>query len=286
MKSILVLTDFSDRAQAASEYAMHLAISLKADLLLCHALEITEQYHVENHIALKNQTIKRLQEVGRHLHEVRPQDGEDDFSPAITYATGLETLTDLAGNVVEKKDVALAVIGLSQSTSWTRFLFGSHTNDILDNINCPVLLVPESAVFKSIRNIAYATDLTFNNSSVISYLLKLAKPFGAKIRVNHISLLDLPPTSKEQEAQSSIIKMGAELVFRKINGDDIAKGLLEITDSEPVDILTLVHKRYDFFEGLFHSSVSKQLAHSSKVPLLVMPYSFSLIDDVQTNLFI
>lgn len=284
MKNILVLTDFSDRSKSAAEYAMNLAIHIKANIFLCHALEITEQltYPLADHLILRNQTIKRLREVGMHLHALVPQDNgsAEAFYPAISYINDLDMLTEVAEKVIENRSIDLVVIGSNKSNTLSRFLFGSHTNDILDYIKCPVLLVPENAAFKKIFNIAYATDLTFNNTKVISYLAALAKPFKAVIAVEHISPLDLPLTNAEQAVENSIIeqmdKENIILSYKTVKGDNVPKALLELGDSNKVDVLTLVHKKYDFFESLFHSSVTKHLAHSTRIPLLVMPYSYSL----------
>lgn len=291
MKNILVLTDFSDRAKCAAEYAMNLAIHLKVDLLLCNALEITEQltYPLADHLVLRNQAMKRLREVGMHLNELAFSGNPfESFRPTISYINDLDMLTEVADKVVDNNQVDLAVIGSHKSNGFARFFVGSHTNDILDHIKCPVLMIPENTVFKPVGNIAYATDLTFSSTKVISYLAQLAEPFSAAISVDHISPLELPLTNTELEVEQSIIEQIAEsnveLSYKTIKGDSVTKGLLEISDSEKVDILALVHKRYDFFEGLFHSSISKQLAHSTKVPLLVMPYSFSLNEEDLVNI--
>jgi nucleotide-binding universal stress UspA family protein len=282
MKNILVLTDFSDRAKSAAEYAMHMAIKIKANIFLCHALGVTEQltYPVEDHLILRNQTIKRLREIGMHLHQMLSNEKQTvTFCPSISYINDLDMLTEAARRVVHEKIIDLVIIGSSKPKGLSKFFMGSHTSDILDNINCPVLIVPEQTTYRGIRNMTYATDLTFNNTKVISYLAHLAKSFGAEISVKHISPLDLPLSRAEKAVEYSIIEQMDEdnikLSYNTIKGDNVPKGLMEISDSEKVDILTLVHKRYDFFEGLFHSSISKQLAHSTKVPLLVMPYSFS-----------
>jgi len=282
MKNILVLTDFSDRAKSAAEYAMHMAIKVKANIFLCHALEVTEQltYPVTDHLILRNQTIKRLREIGMHLHQMLSNEEERvTFCPSISYINDLDMLTEVARTVVDGKSIDLVIIGSNKPKGLSRFFMGSHTNDILDNINRPVLIVPEGTTYNGIRNIAYATDLTFNNTKVISYLARLAKPFGAEISVKHISPLDLPLSRDEKAIEYSITEQMDEenikLTYNAIKGDNVPRGLMELSDTENVDILTLVHKRYEFFEGLFHSSISKQLAHSTKVPLLVMPYSFS-----------
>lgn len=283
MKNILVLTDFSDRAKSAAEYAMHMATKIKANLLLCHALEFAEQlaYPLADHLILRNQTIKRLREIGMHMHQMLSNSVEPvTFCPSISYINDLDMLSEVAEKVVEGRSVDLVVIGSNKPRNGLlRFFPGSHTNDILDNIKCPVLIVPEHASFKGMHNITYATDLTFDNTKVISYLAKLAKSFGAEISVNHISPLDLPLNDDENAVKYSVIEQMNEdnikLSYNTIRGDNISKGLIELSDLEKVDILTVVHKRYDFFERLIHSSISKELAHSTKVPLLVMPYWYS-----------
>jgi nucleotide-binding universal stress UspA family protein len=287
MKNILVLTDFSERARAASVYALQLASSIRANVVLCHALEITEQltYPLADHLNLRNQTMKRLKEVGIYLQQFQPQNDED-YKPSITYVNDLDMIAEVAQKVIDNHSVQLVVIGSPKSHGFSRFFSGSHTNNILDHVKCPVLLVPEYAEFKPIRSIAYATDLTFDNSAVISYLATLAEPFNSEISVTHISVLDMPLTFTESEIEESIIEQlydsKVQLTYRTIKGDNVPKGLLALSDAEKVDILTLVHKRYDFFGGLLHSSVSKQMAQTTKIPLLVMPYVFSLSEPMLT----
>ncbi|WP_256009687.1 universal stress protein [Desertivirga xinjiangensis] len=279
MRTILVLTDFSTRAQYAAEYAIRLAIPLKANILLCHALEVSDQYPVADSQVLRNQTLKRLQEIGRHFQAFPGEDQPGMFHPSISYITDVNGLTDLAEKVIVNYSVDITVIGAHRSTGLSRFFFGSHTNDILDSINCPVLLIPENTTFKPVRHIAYATDLSFNNTKVISFLLKLAKPFASKISVNHISLLDLPPTAHEKETEDLILSQirtsGVEMDYESLREDTVEDGLLHLSGSGNVDILSLVHKRYDFIDRIFHSSISKHLAHSTIIPLLVMPHSYS-----------
>jgi nucleotide-binding universal stress UspA family protein len=107
--------------------------------------------------------------------------------------------------------------------------------------------------------------------------------FEAKLSVQHVSILNLPSTTEELLAGEAIRKQankeGLAISFEEIKGDSVPEGLINISDAGKLDLLVLVHKQYDFFEGIFHSSVSKQLAHSTKVPLLVMPYKYSLVQE-------
>jgi nucleotide-binding universal stress UspA family protein len=292
MKTILVLTDFSIRAGYAAEFALQIAITTKADLLLCHALELNLtagpapefSWPVADHLQLKKETNVELKEQVKHLEDLLPQDTEA-YKPSITFISDFGLLAETAEYLIVDNQVDLVVMGSHKSYGLTRFLLGSHTHTVLDKLNCPVLLVPESLQFSGIKNIAYATDLTFDNNKVINYLKLLAKPFQAKISVNHIS----PPSSDSEAKKIDGIRIAEHstpntpVYYHCIKGKNIKSSLLDLAGHGQVDILALVHKRYDFFESLVHNSLTKQLADKAKVPLLVLPYSFSLDESTLTN---
>lgn len=294
MKNILVLTDFSIRAEYAAEYAVHLAVKNKANLILCNIMEITSSFAtgievnwpIADHLILKNESILDLKELEKKLHQAISTSSED-YIPNISLISDFGFLADVAERIISDKSIDLVVLGSHKSNGLARFLFGSHTHSILDKLHCPVLLIPEGLKFKGLNMIVYATDLTFNCSKVINYLTVMAKPFDASISINHISPLGIPATKYEQSIGLSIKKEleldHSPVFYHTIKGDNVKKSLLELTGSGKVDIVALVHKRYDFFEHLFHSSISKQMADSGKVPLLVMPHSFSIDTSVFTN---
>ncbi|HEY0054328.1 MAG TPA: universal stress protein [Pedobacter sp.] len=293
MKTILVLTDFSIRAGYAAEFALQIAINTKADILLCHALELNLtagsapefSWPVADHLLLKKETIVELKEQQKHLQDMLLQN-QEAFKPLITYTTDYGHLAQTAENLISVNKIDLVVMGSHKSTGLTRFLLGSHTHTVLDKLNCPVLLVPESLQFKGIKNIVYATDLTFNNDKVIQYLRQLAKPFHAKITVNHISpLAPAPGDAKEEDSilSNEHSTQDTPVYYHYVKSNNVKNSLLDIAGRGLTDVLTLVHKRYDFFQSLIHNSLSKQLADNATVPLLVLPYSFSLDENAITN---
>ncbi len=293
MKTILVLTDFSIRAGYAAEFALQIALNTKSDILLCHALELNLtagsapefSWPVADHLLLKKETTVELKEQVKHLKDLLPKDSEA-FKPFITYTTDYGLLAQTAENLISVNQIDLVVMGSHKSTGLARFILGSHTHTVLDKLNCPILLVPESLQFRGIKNITYATDLTFNNDKVINFLKQLANPFRANISVNHI--LPLASDLKKAGEDDGILIVAhttpdTPVYYHCIKNNNVKNCLLDIAGRGQVDILTLVHKRYDFFQNLIHNSLSKQLADNALVPLLVLPYSFSLDENVITN---
>lgn len=288
MKTILVLTDFSIRAQYAAEFAMQMAFKTGANLILCNAIELAEHnpvaqpiaWPVAGHLSLQEESMMDLKYLANHLKNLTPRNlKETVHQPVISCIAGFGKLTGLASSIISQKAVDLVVMGTHKSNGLIRFLFDSHTHDVLDNINCPVLLIPGSLGYKGINSIAYGTDLTFSNNKVIPYLAEIAEPFKADILVTNI----LPPDiSLEKQANKILthqegpaVQGQTKITYTSVPGGNIPKSLLEISGAGKADVLALVHKRYGFFEKLFHSSISKRMVDIAEIPLLILPYSFS-----------
>ena len=286
MKNILVLTDFSIRAGYAAEFAMHLTIKNQARLLLCHALEPFSANNdaeaswvvADDQVAEKDEAMMDLKEIGRGLIKSAAADG-GSVKPDIRYIVNYGNVCDVAKKVISDNNVDIVVIGSHPSNALTRILSGSHVYSLIDKLGCPVLLIPESLRYKGVQTIAYATDLTFNNNKVIKYLVRVAKPFQAAISVNHIFKTEVHSTEAEQATRYALCNKSEfsypNISYHNLKRDNVKSGLFELISSGKVDILATVHKRYDFFEGLFHKSISKLIADASQIPLLVLPDSFS-----------
>lgn len=284
MKTILVLIDFSIRAEFAAEFAMHMAMKNGANLLLCSAIEphgpkaklVDPSLHLPANEIFRNEVLFDLTELGRRLLNLTPNQDEL-FTPIINYLADFGSIAEVVEKIDDIRSIHLVVMGSHKSYGITRFIYGSHTHTVLDKLNCPVLLIPESLQFHGINSIAYATDLTFDNDKVINYLVDFAGSFHATIAVNHISPLSpSAPDPATVHLQNHLDSFDPPIFYNNVKASNIKDSLLEMTGTGRADILTLVHKRYDFFERFFQPSMSKQIANIAKVPLLVLPNSFGM----------
>ncbi|MEO6520814.1 MAG: universal stress protein [Mucilaginibacter sp.] len=286
MKTILVLTDFSIRAGYAAKFATHMAIKAEANVLLCHAIEGTAavtdgnglDWPVPTHTVLTKECDHDLAEIVQKLEKLIKNDA-GTFKPKVHCRSVIGSLAEIAAKIVLEKKVSLVVMGSHRTSLLGKVLTENHAHTIIDQLNCPVLILPESYSFKGIGSIAYATDLTFGNAKVISYLADIAVKFDALLSVDHIT------TSADGSAQFEIAERtfrteralypNRNIRFRNIKRNSVKNGLLEMVNYIQADILALVHKRYGFFEGLFHTSLSKKMVDIAPVPILILPHYFS-----------
>ena len=287
MKNILVLTDFTIRSKNAAEFAVQLAIQSKANIILCNVLEATTsittgaemKWPVVENSAFKDESIFDLTVLDKRLKKIISE-SEAPFKPDINFLSETGFLSEVTNRIIRERHVEMVVIGSHKSSAFARLIFGSHTHILLDKINCPILLVPINAKFRGINKIIYATDQSFNDTRVIDYLVKLAQPFQASVLVNHISKTG----DNLEEQESSIVEINenniaandSPIIYSNIKGHDVKKSLIKMIDAGEVDIVTLVHKKYDLLTQIFHKSISKHIADSTEVPLLIMPHTFNI----------
>lgn len=287
MKNILILTDFTIRSINAAEYAVHLAIQSKANIILCNVLEATTSFAdntqmswpVIEHSALKDESIWDLTILDKRLKKIISE-SDAPFKPDINFLSESGFLSEVTNRIIRERNVEMVVIGSHKSSAFARLIFGSHTHILLDKLNCPILLVPINSKFKGINQIIYATDQSFDDSKVIDYLIKLAEPFHASVLVNHISKtgenLEGQGISMGDIPENSIDTSSSPVYFNTIKGHNVKRSLIKMIDAGEVDLVTLVHKHYDLFTQIFHNSISKHIADSTEVPLLIMPYTYNV----------
>ena len=59
--------------------------------------------------------------------------------------------------------------------------------------------------------------------------------------------------------------------FHLINNNSIENGILNYIKENKVHLLTLIPKHRSFWENLIKISLSKKIANSSTIPLLIIP---------------
>ena len=87
-----------------------------------------------------------------------------------------------------------------------------------------------------------------------------------------------PDTISPEEAASKniteqiLLKTTHNQTYIKyFQGKNIKDSLHEITEEFNVDILALMHRKYGFFDSLFHASTSYKMVKHTKIPVLIFP---------------
>ncbi|MEM7574964.1 MAG: universal stress protein [Bacteroidota bacterium] len=278
MKTILFPTDFSDAANHAFVYALQLAYALEAKIVTIHAYELPDlrRANLSRMLAEVYESIK-LEEFEDYrdsipvLHKIAEEQGMTSVEVQHVLQEGNPTRAIF--KQAHKEEADLIVLGTTGATGLKEVFLGSVAGEVMEKAPCPVLAVPQSAVFDgNLDKLAFATDYNREDPKAIRWFADLAKVIGAKIEVVHI---DLGPAdtlnTKMTELASKVADQEDFINFSVVGGFIFEEALTNYLGAEKIDILaTLIHKR-NMIQEFFSYSLTKKLAYHLTTPILAMP---------------
>lgn len=286
MKTIAVLTDFSDRAGHAAMYALRLAQKIKANVLLFNAFLVPvnasyahrAEWASEDYDEIKKATETKLFALARKLEaELIEKSFRGAYLPAISYQCEEGAVANNIAILEEDKNMALIVLATHGADVVSDFMMGNNCRQVIDVASVPLLIVPQNCAVRDIEKFAFAADIVHNDIDYIKSLTSLAKHFSAEIMVVNVSQRAL--LSNEEEKALKLFKDEiihkvnySRVYYRNIPNDNVKKGLDWLIENVKFDMLVMVHRKIDSVDFVFKSSVTKNIADHAFIPLLVYPY--------------
>ena len=140
IKKILCPTDFSEAAKKAFEYAVFLASSQHAELVLLHIVDQLHGFEAYEILALTPQEISQRME--KHAYE-NMSDLVDQIKGSIAIETAVEHGKPSVQIVEKAREVKadIIVMGSHGRTGLSHVLIGSVAERVVRHASCPVLVV-------------------------------------------------------------------------------------------------------------------------------------------------
>jgi nucleotide-binding universal stress UspA family protein len=280
MKTILVPTDFSPSANNAAKYALKIAQKVKANIKLCNAIKVPAESVFAAQVAWPLEDIEHLKDGSAaeliYLKEVLLQQIDNEsgsFRPAVQRSTGVGSVIDYVRNIVYDDHIDMVVMGMSGANTFSRFVLGSNSRDLINKADFPLLLIPKGHDYRPIKKIGFATDLSGTDINALHSLANFARYFNAEILVSHV-LQNPGQDQKQVDAFLSDVTCKVDyphIYYRALQSGSIKNGLQWLTENGQIDVLVMVHRDHNFF----NNSYTQKLAIKSKVPLLVLPSGFN-----------
>jgi len=281
MKTLLFLTDFSDHATHAADYAYKLAKQLKLKLLLCNAvnaaMEIPQTGFVtwppEYDDALLKDSETELRQLKKQLEHA---DHADGFHPIVSCSSGLGSLIDVVDRASGRHDIALVAMGTHGNGGMSEFLLGNHSRFMINGSKLPLLLIPATATPKRIKKIAFASDFRDQEQDLqnIYDLIPFARLLDAEILLVHVfKASEATPCTWDKAFLEKLSNKAnyPKIFYRNIIQSNTVKGLNWISEFGQVDIMAMVHKSSGFMANLVGSSHTHKIAGQTTIPLFVFP---------------
>jgi nucleotide-binding universal stress UspA family protein len=258
MKDVIIPVDFSETSLNAARYAGAM-LSGRSDM----------------HVILYNMFSDEAESetAGSYLESLKAellQNGVPDNIECIKeYGTDL---IDSLARLAYQKTAELIVMGISEKEEWKQLLLGSNTLKMAEQNVCPVMIIPPTAKFNGINNIALTSDFkNVEHSTPILAIKTILELFNAKLHIVNVDNEHYVTLTEEYLAERGKMQMmfsefNPEFYFIGMN--DFHEAIEQFSKDRNIDLVIIIPKNHSFINSLFSTSHTKKLAFHSSVPLL------------------
>lgn len=279
MKTVLLPTDFSNNSRNAIFYAKQLYGVETCRFLLLHAYKVNG-YDESSRLTpipgkavmqeAANQVDFRFQEL---LEEIRLEPG--GANQVWKYIAINKPLVEAIQETIVQYDANLVVIGTQGHTGSSEVVYGSNTVNIMEEVQkCPILAVPAHISFRPIKEIVLANSFKAELTPWdLNFLINFSEKNRATIRILHIQEeggLTQKQKLNRTRLRENLEKHPVPFFFHALEFLSIPLGIYSFTESRGSDMIALINKKHNLLETLLLDPLYKNLAHYSKVPVLVL----------------
>lgn len=269
MKTIIAPTNFTATSLHAVNYAADMAVNIDADLILLHVIQIPTAFDVP---ATQYEYDSMLEDAEHELDGLKKEllirtGGNINISTRAVFSTLVFEMAE-----IEKETKPyIIVVGPEREGAVNRLLFGSHTFQIARHLPCPVVVVPENALFRHIKRIGLATDLKDITDIPLETLRDMVELFDAELDIIHVCR----SADEKFECEKGIAAIKDRLKdfeprFHFEMNDDVEKGINAYAARNMEDLIVVLPKKHGLLSSLFYSSRSKKIAQHPAVPVVAI----------------
>jgi hypothetical protein len=275
MKTILVISDNTPAAEHAARFALLIARAVQANILIANIC--AEKDHPDHKVLAGNISDKYLitEPVNAVMERLKTvNNATDGFMPFFNEINISDHDELRLTEFINQDHIWMIVKGMRAVQQETKP--GLKLNSILNRVQCPLLLVPELWIIKSLERFVYLADMRYCRTKIVRFLAELAKEFNADLSVAHFSAKGLPNLGEEYALSIFNNEVSAHvnydrLYFNNIKEKDLNTTLDVLINGLHNDLLTIVNHRFHF-EEILGRYITDSLPFTITVPLLIFPY--------------
>jgi len=276
MKNILILTDFSNNSWNSIEYALALFQNESCNFYLLNALNAHEEEFddvafdklslskVTNAKDSKNEFDKLIEKLS-----ISPLKGNNIFIP-ITAETDIIEATKL--QVIEK-NIDFIVIGTDVRSSFGRKNLSTIFEEVITKVKCSILVVPNEAHFKGLKEVAFPTDYTnFHEAKLLENISDLFSSYQSILRFVYLAkkdeTLDKEQLWNKETLQDYFIDQSHS--FHSEINNNFELSIESFIDKMGVDLVIMAAKNLNLFEQILFRPHINTIKYYLKTPFLIL----------------
>mgnify|MGYP001069383186 CR=1 FL=1 len=277
MKNILVPTDFSDNSWNALIYALELFKDIPCNFHLLHVTLLTNYVTGDSPIFPNNTMVEKtiLKQAKSALItllkkiKTLPKNKNHHFYTESQY----NFFIDAVREQIEEKNIHLIIMGTRGASGLNQVILGSNTGDLITQVKCPVLIIPENAVYKIPKEIAFPTDYNiFYQYEILNFISEFTKIHDATVRILHIAKKDENLTTYQLDNKDFLNDyfLDEKHSFHRITSKKIEQGIQCFVESREIDMIIMIAKNINLFQRVLFKPTVEDISYHTEIPFLVL----------------
>ncbi len=269
IRKVLFPTDFSELSTHALPYAIKMAKTYGAEMIMLHAITLHEHdpndpgYRFPSLLSYCDDVRRVADEAFQAYFE---EIGDSGVTVRKAIVQGISPYAAILDYMKEEGDIGLVVMSTHGRSGLSHVLLGSVAENIIRYSSCPVLVVkrPEHEFIDPdtneihLKKVLYPIDFSKESVGVVEFLKTVAEKHGAEVIVFHAVDVEIPPVYYTAGIES-ILQLDPKLNER------VERKMRELV-GEKLEGLTV---RYEVAEGRAVLLI-RELALKEEVDLIVM----------------
>jgi nucleotide-binding universal stress UspA family protein len=258
MLTIIVPLDFSQSSFNAALYAANMYKD-RADvrLILYHFYQ-----HGEDTANAENFLSSQKAELSSFVNTI-----ETELESGHSFIDSLAAYAHVKG-------AYMIVMGLTGKTPMAQRFSGTNTLRMTEKEVCPVLIVPEDAVYKSLSNAMITSELKYVEESPtllsVKRVLQTFRPSLHILNVNSQHYISLTEDYREETDKMGELLAEFNPEFHFLELYDFHESVDAFTNDNNIDLIIISPKYHVLYERLFKTLHTKKLIYHTRVPVLTV----------------
>jgi len=282
MRTLLVPTDFSKGSLEAVRYAIQFAEKTERKILFFHSTFIiipTRSSNTAYLHAVQSNKVNKLKQLITFIDKAYISVNiKRDESRTKFLVKHDHNAVDSILEALNEQFIDLIIMGTHGATGFRKVLLGSNTAKIIEQAYCPVFAIPAKYKYKPIKRISYAASDIEKLAKELKKVIEIANKFDAVIDVVHIVGGTKSNIKLENiDPGKTLSNLTRQLKFHKlhlyiIDGKEkpLVQELNRFVKHQKSELLIMLTAKRSFFDKMFNSSQTKELAYNLNIPLLAI----------------
>ncbi|WP_175621875.1 universal stress protein [Chryseobacterium schmidteae] len=273
INSLLVAVDFTEKSNNAVKMAVHIAARHEARVILFHNITNHNIIDRTGKQVIGSETIDEIYKKTEHALKELESSLKSQY-PALDFKTIIKNSGLVSGinQVIDCEAVDLVICGSSGQQNLAQLFLGSLSYQILMEVDCSVLLVPEKCNKYSFDKILVPVRVLEDLTNKIELSVAIAKKNKGIISLLGISNEDdiLKIRDAYQRAKTNLAIRSQEYDSQFLLTRDKATQISKFSQEDNADIIILNYKDEDSWKSFFLENFFKQIINHTDIPLLFL----------------